>query len=84
MKTPKCKECGLRGGNCGRGLCIVCHRDPAILVRYANKNAAASKAIGDGEPTEEELDAMIAERYPTMPKDSASTKRERKVINERR
>lgn len=74
-RGPKCPECRRRKPKAGcRGLCYVCHGDPAIRTRTApisecGVRGAAVMWYGDGtdEMTAAELDALIAEQYPTMP-----------------
>lgn len=62
-KSPKC-----------RGLCVTCWRVPEIRELYPkqtgkhlrNKEERASSGF-DHEPTEEELNELIAANYPSMP-----------------
>lgn len=66
--NPACKK------SCqtlARGLCHTCYENPAIRVLYPKKKVgrkAGFKFADWHEPTEEELNALIAEQLPTMPK----------------
>jgi len=61
---PPCVHCGERAGTHGRGLCHKCHADTSIREQYRNANEDH-----DGDNlTMAELDAMVAEQYPTMPR----------------
>lgn len=62
IHTSTCRHCGERG-NYRRGLCRTCHEDQDIRAQYAPR----SKSRHDPEPTEAELEAIIAEQRQTMP-----------------
>lgn len=54
----------------GRGLCGTCHKKKDIRFQYKLKNGRTEEdTAGDHlpEPTQEELDAMIAERMKNLP-----------------
>lgn len=52
----------------GCGLCCACHSDPNIFALYQTDLSRATRE-GQREPTDAELDALIAERRATMPGD---------------
>lgn len=75
-----CRHCSKKKVNRPRGLCWTCWHDPAVRFLYpvGSANPATARYVPktrgglgreavDDEPTEEELDAMIAEQLPTMP-----------------
>lgn len=59
MSKPLCVHCGWRVSK-ARRLCEPCHRDKAIRAQYPRKD-------NYDEPTQEEVDALIAKWLPTMP-----------------
>jgi hypothetical protein len=61
---PKCRHCGTRQAARPRGLCFPCYGDPLIRELYPT---AGSKFATKGEPTEAELEQMIAEQMATLP-----------------
>jgi len=70
-----CRHCHEEKKRYGRGLCNECYKDPEIRAKYARLKESANI---DHEPTDEEVEAMIAERLPTMP--GCSRKRRRPGI----
>lgn len=64
----KCRHCGKKA-NRPRGLCWNCYYDPAIGALYPSQNNQGPKP----EPTEEDLNKMIAARYATMPRANNDT-----------
>lgn len=66
-----CRHCHQRDVNCPRGLCWTCYYTPGVREQYppGSANPATAKFCknNDYEPSEAELDAMIAEQLPTMP-----------------
>lgn len=63
-----CKHCRERNAQkYKRGLCSRCYWSPEIRDRYRVR--AANKPKDDDGPTMEELEALIAERLPTMPQE---------------
>ena len=63
----KCKRCNHENKVLRRGLCKACWLDPAIRCQYGRARYTAGRAMSHDEPTEAELDALIASRYATMP-----------------
>lgn len=68
---PSCKHCATRPGRRDqRGLCNFCYGRTKIRAMFPElkimRRVGNVLALGD-EPTEEELDQMIAEQLPTMP-----------------
>lgn len=65
---PVCRHCRDRIAQPGkRGLCHVCFPDKSIRDKYSVDPKCGHS--GDyHEPTMEELDALIAQQLPTMPK----------------
>jgi hypothetical protein len=60
--VEKCRHCPRRRNAGGRrGLCLVCYRNPKIREQYCRY------AQGEREPTETELDALIAQRMQCLP-----------------
>lgn len=53
-----CRHCGGGPVNRPRGLCWTCYHKPGVRELYPS----ASKYAPTGEPTREELDAMITEQ----------------------
>ena len=66
MPNPKktCRHCHKRPAWRPRGLCWSCHRNTAIRALYPIESKYAPKR----EPTEAELDLLIAERMRNLPK----------------
>lgn len=67
-----CLHCHKNKVNRPRGLCWTCYYTPGVRELFAPgsgnpKTAKFAGQRGNNEPTEAELDAMIAERLPTMP-----------------
>lgn len=75
-----CRHCSACVVSRPRGLCWHCWHDPAVRYLYpaGSANPATARYVPkifgglgreavDGEPTMEELEAMIAEQLPTMP-----------------
>lgn len=65
MSAPlnPCIHCKKRKAEYGRrGLCKPCYKNSLIRMGYPKKDQAEDNS------TEEELDRMIAERRPTMPR----------------
>lgn len=59
---PNCLHCERRKPARGkRGLCFACYVEPAVRALYPRR------AKYDVEPTEAELDAMIAEQMKCLP-----------------
>lgn len=61
MKRQLCQHCEIRQANRGRKLCLACFKIPGVWESLEGENEHP-------EPTEAELDAMIAEQLPTMPR----------------
>jgi hypothetical protein len=66
MTLPLCLHCNVRKGCRPRGLCPKCFDDVEIRCLYQLRNGSRDVKPAK-EPTMQELDAMIAERLPTMP-----------------
>src|SRR5262245_53355181 len=66
-----CRHCGHVYGNYGRGLCYSCYRKPEVKVQYPpmphRDRVRKDQHPNDYEPTEEELDAVIAEQLANLP-----------------
>ena len=64
-----CKHCHRDRSDYSRGLCQACFKDPEVLAQYPPKvKTEPGKNYQRGhEPTRAELDALVAELYPTMP-----------------
>jgi hypothetical protein len=62
---PKCIHCHEAVISRPKGLCWNCSLDPAIRNLYPADSKFSPTSRDD--MTMEELDALIAERYPTMP-----------------
>lgn len=62
---PVCRHCGRRKPMTGyrRGLCYLCFNDRSIRGQYPT----GSGRTHHGEPTEAELDALIAEQMKCLP-----------------
>jgi hypothetical protein len=60
----QCRHCNRRKVHRPRGLCIVCYYTPEILALYPSTSKFAP---GKPEPTEAELDAMIATQMQCLP-----------------
>ena len=61
---PICCHCGKRKANLRRrGLCWTCHQSASI-----RKSQPSHKFAPKGEPTQKELDAIIAEQMANLPK----------------
>ena len=71
---PLCRHCQKKPANRGRGLCWACYYTPGVKELYP---VAAKNRKDRGEATEAELDALIAERRPTMPNEEAGASNER-------
>ncbi len=65
-----CKHCHRRKVTRPRGLCYACHQTPAIKVLYPVSSSSRVPLCcrATREETEEDLDRMIAEQLPTMPR----------------
>ncbi len=63
-----CRHCNriLGRARSKRGLCIVCYRDDAIRVLYACCKTGPKPERHD-DPTEEELNAIIAQQMRCLP-----------------
>jgi len=61
----RCLHCGVRKAK-ARGLCEHCYENREIRAQYPTLYPG-NYCAGGNEPTEEELDVLIAERLPTMP-----------------
>lgn len=61
---PMCKHCQARVVNRPRGLCWPCYYDLGIRNLYPSD----TKYYCRRKETLEDLERLIAERYPTMPK----------------
>lgn len=59
-----CRHCEKERYIKARGLCNVCYADRAVRQMYKSQRPAWSR----DEPTEEQLDALIAERMQNLPK----------------
>lgn len=72
MSAPlqPCIHCKKRKQQPGRrDLCSVCYKNSLIRMQYPKRQwQRMPEYIDRDEPTEEELDKMIAERLPTMPR----------------
>jgi len=61
---PRCLECKKYAGQSGkRWLCVGCFADRAIREKYPTKHGTTKY----GEPTEAELNQMIAEQMRCLP-----------------
>lgn len=58
-----CRHCQIRKSSRPRGLCRSCYENPAIRGQYSS----LSKCAPRGEPTEAELEQMIAEQRRCLP-----------------
>ena len=69
MKKPMCSQCGRPAH--ARGMCKACYmkwlRGPRCLCPHCGNRMHRTRVKNIHEPTDVELDALIAERYPTMP-----------------
>lgn len=63
MSRPMCRHCGKRIACRPKRLCYACSTTPEIRNSYPG----ATGSHNAREQTLEELEAMIAERYATMP-----------------
>jgi ribosomal protein L37E len=63
LTVRRCRHCGKKTIKRARGLCFTCLGVPAVRDRYLPK----SKSRYEPEPTEGELNALIASRWATMP-----------------
>lgn len=64
-----CRHCKLRIGCHNRGLCWRCNNESRIRVLYPSKTLLVQQANPSTDSmTMEELDRMIQEQYPTMPR----------------
>lgn len=70
-QMPFCLHCQQNRSQ-KRGLCMRCYRDDSIRAQYPprNKNGQPLR-----EPTWEEVEAMVAANYPTMPTGAAAADR---------
>ena len=66
---PVCKHCQKHVGTRPRGLCHRCYLDVTIRKSYPPLSVMGTYAADyeEREPTEEEVEKMIAEQLPTMP-----------------
>lgn len=65
-----CRHCNRRkAAQYKRGLCFACYFDPAVRKLYPSISAYAPNCAkpNEGEPTEAELDAIIAEQMRCLP-----------------
>lgn len=63
-----CRHCNCRKVNRPRGLCWHCYYTPGVRALYPSTNKYAPHAArGITEPTEAELEAMIAEQMACLP-----------------
>jgi hypothetical protein len=60
----KCRHCHEAVVSRPKGLCSKCSRDPAIIDLYPSDSVFCPHKDN---MTMEELDALVAEQYPTMP-----------------
>jgi hypothetical protein len=58
--NPPCQHCCRRAATRSRGLCAECYYRPEVRRLYPARTRESKETM-------EELDAMIAERYATMP-----------------
>jgi hypothetical protein len=64
MTRPKCLHCRRnKPGHGNRGLCRGCWNDPRVRNRYREIRATGPT----GEPTEAEVEAMVAEQRNRLP-----------------
>lgn len=63
----KCRHCNRPKVNRPRGLCWTCYKSRSVREQYPITSPFGRR--GDNEPTEAELEQMIAEQLPTMPKE---------------
>jgi hypothetical protein len=70
-KRPLCKHCHKReAAKRSRGLCGTCHKDREIRALYPTAYVYSERAANlstHREPTEAELDAIIAEQSQHLP-----------------
>jgi hypothetical protein len=64
----RCVHCSRAGHTVARGLCKKCYGIPAIRVATPVRKRGGYTRNSYHEPTEAELDALIAAQLPTMPK----------------
>jgi|GEM_PF-5086776 len=69
---PRCRHCVECLAVRPRDLCSTCYYDPKIRRMYPRRPGGT----GGDDITEAELDAMIAERLPTMPREPRDEVRE--------
>ena len=62
-----CLFCGKRQGGKGRGLCARCYATPAVLARFPDGRTLRRYEAASDEPTEEELERIIAEQMKRLP-----------------
>jgi hypothetical protein len=60
-----CRHCGYEKANRPRGLCWVCHKDLDIRKQYPSSSKYSP--VKDDEPTQEEVDATVAEQMECLP-----------------
>lgn len=63
MTAAICRHCNEKTANRPRGLCRVCYYLPGVKEQYPS----VSKFAPAREPTEEELEATIAEQMKNLP-----------------
>lgn len=67
MYREVCRHCNCRKVNRPRGLCWRCYYTPAVRAMYLSTHKFAPHASkGITEPTEAELEAMIAEQMQCL------------------
>ena len=66
VRKDRCRVCG-RGKLYARGLCKECHRDPEIRAEFPPKIGAGCGPRAAREPTEAELDELIAVQLTCLP-----------------
>lgn len=64
-----CRHCQVKNANRPLGLCWTCYYKPGVRALYPSTSKYAPKRHGSAhrEPTEAELDAIIAEQMKCLP-----------------
>ncbi len=65
-EQPLCRHCGEKLANRPRGLCRKCYFSPARDL-YPATSKYANKGYERHEPTEEEVEATVAEQMKCLP-----------------
>ena len=72
LTTPRgnCRHCGVECCLRARRLCHRCYGDAAVRLSYpADPRGCTAAVLAAADPTEAELDALIADRFAEMERD---------------